>query len=123
MNKKTIRLIEKEAVAVQQGRLAPGRAWKLEKNATGNYVRTELDPEVVRENRARSWEAKNFVARTRHAVNLSQQAFAEMLGVSVNTLRNWEQNKCEPGGAVKTLLILAGQHPEMVKEAATLARS
>ncbi len=122
MNKKTIRLIEMEAAAVQQGRLAPARSWKLEKNAAGDYIRTNLDPELARKDRARSWEAKNFVARTRHAVNLSQQAFAEMLGVSVNTLRNWEQNKSEPGGAVKTLLILAGQHPEMVKEAAALAR-
>ena len=123
MNKKTIRMIEKEAEAVSQGRMAPGRAWKLEKDAGGNYVRTELDPEEVRKDRARAWEAKNHVARTRHAVNLSQEAFAELLGVSVNTLRNWEQNKSEPGGAVRTLLILAERHPEMVKEAAALARA
>ncbi len=120
MNKETIEIIHQELEAVQQGRVAPGRAWKLEKDAAGNYVRIDLDPEKIRRDRARAWEARNAVARTRQTINLSQKAFAAMLGVSVNTLRNWEQQKSEPSGAARTLLILAEKHPDLVMEAAAL---
>lgn len=119
MNKETIGIIHQELEAVQQGRIAPGRTWKLEKNAAGNYVRTDLDPEKIRRERARAWEARNAVAHTRQTINLSQKAFAEMLGVSINTLRNWEQRKSEPSGAARTLLILAEKYPELVMEAAS----
>ncbi len=38
---------------------------------------------------------------------LSQNAFAELLGVSVRTLQDWEQGRREPCGAAKTLLKIA----------------
>ena len=49
--------------------------------------------------------------RTR--LNLSQAAFAGLLGVSLRTLQDWEQGRRAPGGPARRLLYLADQHPEI----------
>jgi len=55
-------------------------------------------------------------AQARAQVGLSQQAFAELLGVSARTLQDWEQGRREPNGAAKTLLRVAVAHPEVLRE-------
>lgn len=56
------------------------------------------------------------IAETRQRVNLSQPKFAEKLGISVNTLRSWEQGLRKPSGAAKTLLDLLSRKPELINE-------
>jgi len=53
---------------------------------------------------------------TRTRLEMSQQQFAAMLGISVRTLHDWEQGRREPSGAARTLLKIAARHPEMVRE-------
>jgi len=53
-------------------------------------------------------------ARTK--LEMSQQQFAAMLGISVRTLHDWEQGRREPSGAARTLLKIAARHPEVVRE-------
>ncbi len=55
-------------------------------------------------------------AEARATVGLSQQDFAELLGVSARTLQDWEQGRREPTGAAKTLLKVAMAHPEVLRE-------
>jgi len=43
---------------------------------------------------------------------LSQAKFAALLGISVDTLQNWEQGRREPEGPAKVLLRVAAKHPE-----------
>ena len=50
--------------------------------------------------------------RTRY--RLSQNEFASVLGISVGTLRNWEQGRREPEGPARVLLQVADRHPEVV---------
>ena len=45
---------------------------------------------------------------------LSQSEFAAMLGISVQTLRNWEQGRRAPDGPARVLLQVAAKHPEAV---------
>ncbi len=52
-------------------------------------------------------------------LGLSQPAFAGLLGVSVATLRNWEQGRRQPTGAAGILLRIAAKHPTIVQEAAS----
>ena len=49
---------------------------------------------------------------------LSQSEFAELLGVPVRTLQDWEQGRREPSGAAKTLIKVAELHPEILQELA-----
>lgn len=55
-------------------------------------------------------------AQARAQVGLSQQDFANLLGVSARTLQDWEQGRREPNGAAKTLLRVAVAHPEVLRE-------
>ena len=51
----------------------------------------------------------------RARVDLSQQAFARLLGVSARTVQDWEQGRREPTGAAKALLRVAVSHPEVLR--------
>ena len=51
-------------------------------------------------------------AKARASVGLSQARFAQLLGVSLRTLQEWEQGRREPTGAAQTLLRVATQSPE-----------
>lgn len=54
------------------------------------------------------------VARIRERYQLSQTRFAALLGISVKTLRNWEQGRRAPVGPARVLLLVAAKHPEAV---------
>jgi putative transcriptional regulator len=57
------------------------------------------------------------VALIRARLKLSQGEFARLLGISVDTLQNWEQGRRKPSGAARVLLKVAARHPEAVLEA------
>lgn len=50
----------------------------------------------------------------REKYRLSQAQFARLLGISVKTLRNWEQGRRVPQGPARVLLQVAARHPEAV---------
>jgi putative transcriptional regulator len=56
----------------------------------------------------------------RESLQLSQADFAAMLGISVKTLRNWEQGRRKPEGPARVLLQIAAKHPEVVREVVRL---
>lgn len=49
----------------------------------------------------------------RQKLNLSQSAFAGLMGVSTRTIQDWEQGRRTPKGPAKSLLRVAEQHPEV----------
>ena len=49
----------------------------------------------------------------RKRLNLSQSAFASLMGVSPRTIQDWEQGRRTPQGPAKSLLRIAEQHPEI----------
>ncbi len=52
------------------------------------------------------------VAALRARFKLSQAKFASLLGISVDTLQNWEQRRRQPEGPARVLLRVAEAHPE-----------
>ncbi|MBK6998611.1 MAG: helix-turn-helix domain-containing protein [Rhodoferax sp.] len=56
------------------------------------------------------------VAEARLRTALSQAQFAQLLGVSVRTLQEWEQGRRQPSGAAQSLLRVAQSHPEVLRE-------
>ncbi|MCG6656228.1 helix-turn-helix domain-containing protein [Halomonas campisalis] len=57
-------------------------------------------------------------AEVRHRMGLSQKEFADLLNVSLGTLRGWEQGRREPTGTARTLLRVAEKHPEVLRDLA-----
>ena len=76
---------------IQAGRRAPGR------------VTRAADIVGVRE---------VDVAALRTGFRLSQAKFAALLGISVDTLQNWEQGRRQPEGPARVLLRVAAAHPD-----------
>jgi putative transcriptional regulator len=58
------------------------------------------------------------VAVVREKTGLSQSRFAELLGVSVRTLQEWEQGRRAPSGAARTLLLIAAKNPSALLDVA-----
>jgi len=56
------------------------------------------------------------VSQIRKKYSMNQQAFAALLGISVGTLRNWEQGRRKPHGPAKVLLKIAEKRPKAILE-------
>ncbi len=82
----------RQAKAIERGAMKPSRVF-------------QIDP-------------KNPVAKTRGKLGLSQSKFATLLGISQDTLQNWEQGRREPTGPAKVLLKIASKHPRVLLEVA-----
>jgi putative transcriptional regulator len=82
----------KEAAAIERGKAKPSRTFEV--------------------------KTANDVVRVRTKLGLSQSKFARLLGISEDTLQNWEQGRRRPAGPAKVLLKVAARHPEVILEAA-----
>jgi putative transcriptional regulator len=68
--------------------------------------------------RSRIYEIKPpDIKEVREKLNVSQNEFAIMIGVSVRTLQNWEQGRRTPEGPAKALLRIASRNPQAVLDA------
>lgn len=56
------------------------------------------------------------IAALRRFVGLTQALFAKAMGISVHTLRNWEQGRRKPDGPAISLLRIAARHPRILRE-------
>lgn len=63
-------------------------------------------------------DPKNDIVKVRGKLGLSQSKFADVLGISADTLQNWEQGRRSPTGPAKVLLKIATKHPEILLEVA-----
>jgi len=55
------------------------------------------------------------VGEIRRKLGMSQTEFANAFGVSVGTLRNWEQGRRAPRGPARVLLAVIDREPEAVR--------
>lgn len=93
MNKKDFgELVEsvREAKRIMRGVAKPSRV----------FAYTPIDVKRIREQKFRK----------------SQSEFASMLGLSVNTIQDWEQGRRHPSGPARALLNVAARHPKLVAD-------
>jgi len=62
------------------------------------------------------FESGDDIAALRRFVALTQEDFARAVGISVHTLRNWEQGRRRPEGPAIALLRIAARHPRIIRE-------
>jgi DNA-binding transcriptional regulator YiaG len=58
----------------------------------------------------------------RESYGLSQPKFAALLGISVGTLRNWEQGRRRPEGSARVLLQIVAKHPDALLDMAATSQ-
>jgi putative transcriptional regulator len=57
------------------------------------------------------------VRAIREAARISQSQFAELIGVNLRTLQNWEQRRTKPTGPARALLKIVASNPKSAIEA------
>lgn len=62
------------------------------------------------------FESGADISALRRFVGLTQTQFAQAMGISVHTLRNWEQGRRRPDGPAVALLRIAARHPRIIRE-------
>jgi putative transcriptional regulator len=82
----------REANLIKRGQLKPGRVFRV--------------------------KPESNIVRVRGKLGLSQSKFAAILGISADTLQNWEQGRRTPTGPARVLLRIAARHPEILLEVA-----
>lgn len=74
----------------------------------GRILKNELQP-------SRIFDIKfNEIKEIRIKHNLTQDKFAELLGISIGTLKNWEQGRRKPTGPAMVLLTIVERNPEVL---------
>jgi len=86
----------KEAGAIMRGEAQPSRRIEV----------SSLDIKAIRE-----------------GTKKSQNEFALMIGVSLGTLRNWEQGRRKPDGPAMALLKVVAQNPQYVEKVLKIGRA
>ena len=75
----------------------------------------------IRRGRAKASRAYKYKAvdirKLRKSVKVSQSEFARMIGVSVDTVQNWEQGRRTPRGPAMALLRVFEENPKVVVNA------
>ncbi|HRW05288.1 MAG TPA: helix-turn-helix domain-containing protein [Caldilineaceae bacterium] len=92
---------------------------KLDEKETARDIGQEILDAVleIQAGRGRRFEvAVPAAVEARHNVGLSQAEFAKLLGVSKRTIQEWEQGRREPSGAAQSLIKIAMQRPDVLRE-------
>ncbi len=82
-------------------------------------TREEMERALTRAQRQRIIAGKlkvGDVSALRRFICLTQSQFAEALGISIHTLRNWEQDRVTPDGPGLALLRIAARHPRIIRK-------
>ena len=86
-------------------------------NMIGDWRDRSLSPHLARERlMAGSIQSGDDIVALRRFTGLTQASFARALGISVHTLRNWEQGRRRPEGPALALLRVVARHPRILRE-------
>jgi putative transcriptional regulator len=74
----------------------------------------EIERQAAFDDAEAATDAAAWVRRVRRRAGLSQAEFARRIGLSVATVRGWEQGKLAPQGPARALLRVIDRVPEAV---------
>ena len=96
----------KDKAALDKGDLTPSRVQKVMKHPNGSTELVDVPAAVV--------QAATRLRKARQDSGMTQNAFAELLGVPISTYRNYEQYITETPPPVLKLAAIASTDPDMV---------
>ena len=95
----------KYAIEDDAGEMLPDLEKSLKESVAGQQGRVYTPEQIL-------------IRDARKQLNLSQQAFSELIRTPVATLRDWEQGRYSPPGVMLKLAEIALHHPEIFKDVA-----
>jgi putative transcriptional regulator len=103
-----VALIARRSTKMANNEEIPELTQKLLATAMRASVRKRLMRGVI--------ESGQDIVALRRFIGLTQSEFAQAMGISVHTLRNWEQGRRQPHGSALALLRIAAKHPRIIRE-------
>lgn len=83
---------------------------------TARHLARAIPAEQHNRLKAGRFESGADVAALRRFIGMTQAELAQAMGISVYTLRGWEQGRRTPEGPAVALLRIAARHPKIIRE-------
>ena len=80
-------------------------------------ARSDPDAQPSTEAQLKRMRRVPFAKHVRWTIGLSQQEFADVFGIPIGTLRDWEQGRFEPDQAAQSYLKVIARNPKAVRKA------
>ena len=80
-------------------------------------ARSDPDAQPLTEAQLKRMRRVPFAKHVRWELGLSQQEFADVFGIPIGTLRDWEQGRFEPDQAAQSYLKVIARNPKAVRKA------
>jgi DNA-binding XRE family transcriptional regulator len=112
--------------SIARGETLPSRVWEVTWDGQGGFTRRQIDPaEYCGSLRKRGLllDPLNEAVAARAMLELTREAFAELLGIKVRTLIDWELGRRQPNRTTRILFRVAASHPKAVLKAAQECRN
>ena len=72
----------------------------------------EIQDQIDQDDQEAMADMGDYIRGVRARVRMTQREFANRIGISVDTLRNWEQRRRYPTGTARALLRIIDKAPE-----------
>ena len=77
----------------------------------------DIQVQIERDNDEAMADMGEYIRGVRARVGMTQREFSDRIGISVDTLRNWEQGRRFPTGTARALLRIIDKAPEVAVHA------
>ena len=73
----------------------------------------DVQDQIDHDNKEAMADMGEYIRGVRLRVGMTQREFSDRIGISVDTLRNWEQGRRYPTGTARALLRIIDKAPEL----------
>lgn len=100
-------------VTVDQNALSSFPDGRADVDRIGATTEREIQDQIDAENGEAMAEMGDYIRGVHARVGMTQREFSDRIGISVDTLRNWEQGRRYPTGTAGALLRIVDKAPEV----------
>ena len=99
-------------VSVDRGNLSSFPEGRVDSSRVDATSDEEIQDQINQDNQEAMADMGEYIRGVRARVGMTQREFANRIGISVDTLRNWEQGRRFPTGTARALLRIIDKAPE-----------
>ena len=104
--------MKKQRMKVDPSLVSLASVGRINPDLVDGTTEEEIGRQKAADEKEAMLDAARYARRIRKRLGLTQAEFSFRIGVSVDTIRNWEQGKRCPTGAARSLLKVLDKAPE-----------